>query len=467
MNDSPHILKCDPAALAAAYRPRGGCEALIYSHDPEVILSGPAETGKTLAACWKLHLICSKYPGTQAAIVRKTYKAIAGSVAQTFERVIAGFPVERYGGERVEHYSYPNNSRIWLGGMDNPDKVLSSERSVIYCNQAEELSIDDWEKLCTRCTGRGAVIPYPQIFGDCNPSGTQHWIRMRAAARRLTLMQSMHKDNPTLYDEAGNLTEQGRRTMAALESLTGVRRQRLLLGQWSTAEGAVYDMFDRNIHVLHRDREEFVRFFLAMDAGYTHPAVILLVGEDNDGRWHILWAFYQRSVLQENLVAQAKEQWLAYHVETIACDEAAAGLIADLRNKMGSADIRAAKGDVFSGIQAIQNRLKVQGDGKPRLTVEPDIDPNVVNEFESYEWMSERDKPKKENDHAMDAIRYLQAAIDIGKMPQLNILWQPETPAVDRKGDGSEWIKAHLTRAQAAADKIRAERGEAPGTYPA
>ena len=102
MTASPYILKCDPAELSAAYRPRGGCEALIYSHDRECILSGPAETGKTLGSSWKVHLICSKYSKAQGAIVRKTYKSVHGSVLQTFDRVIAGCPVERYGGERVE-----------------------------------------------------------------------------------------------------------------------------------------------------------------------------------------------------------------------------------------------------------------------------------------------------------------------------------------------------------------------------
>ena len=85
---APFVLSCNPAAPAAAYKPRGGAAGLIYSHDREAILSGPAETGKTLAACWKVHLICCKYPKTQGAIVRKTFKSIPGSVAQTFERVI-------------------------------------------------------------------------------------------------------------------------------------------------------------------------------------------------------------------------------------------------------------------------------------------------------------------------------------------------------------------------------------------
>jgi len=405
---APYVIHCNPTAAAAAYTPRGGCAALIYSHDHETILSGPAETGKTLAACWKVHLNCSKYPGAQVAIVRKTFKSIAGSVAQTYERVIAGFPVTRYGGERVERYRYANGSTVWLGGMDNADKVLSSERDLIYCNQAEELTEADWELLATRCTGRNAVIPHPQLFGDCNPGGSRHWIRERAKVGKLALLTSTHQDNPCLFDEAGNLTPQGIRTMQTLEALTGVRRQRLLLGQWATAEGAVYDMFNAAVHVCERPASDFKRWYLAMDEGYVHPAVTLLVGEDSDGRWHVAREFYESGKLQSEVVGHARRWFTEYGCTLAAVDEAAAGLIADLKDN----GVRAvgAKGRVLDGIAAVQNRLKVAGDGKPRLTVDPSC-VNMQNEMESYRWADGKDAPVKECDDACDAIRYLHDAL--------------------------------------------------------
>jgi len=405
---TPYEIVFDPTAASPAYRPRGGAEQLIYAHDPEVILCGPSETGKSLAGCFKAHLLLSKYPKAQGVLVRKTYKSIAGSIGQTFERVIAGCPVERFGGEKVEKYIYANGAVLWVAGMDIADKVLSSERDFIFANQAEELSLDDWEKLTTRTTGRGAVIPFPQTFGDCNPSRSQHWIKQRAKDGRLKLLTSTHRDNPTLYDESGTLTEQGRRTMAVLENLTGVRRQRLLLGQWASAEGAIFEMFDQTIHVVERPASEFRVWHLAMDEGYTHPAVILLVGEDSDGRWHIAREFYERGKLQSDVVATAREWFNDSACDRVAVDAAAAGLIADLQN----AGVRAegAKGRVLDGIQAIQNRLKVCGDGRPRLTVSTACQ-NTINEFESYEWQAEKDAPQKENDHAMDALRYLNALL--------------------------------------------------------
>jgi phage terminase large subunit len=61
----------------------------------------------------------------------------------------------------------------------------------------------------------------------------------------------------------------------------------------------------------------------------------------------------------------------------------------------------------------VQDLLKIQGDGKPRLTVAPGCD-NTINEFESYVWKPEKDEPVKLDDHAMDALRYGILAIDLG-----------------------------------------------------
>lgn len=385
----------------AIYTPYGGAEELMYCHDPEVVIQGPAETGKTLAACWKAHIIASKYPKAQGAIVRKTQKAVYGSVLQTFERVIEGAPVQVYGGEKPEKYIYANGSVIWVGGMDNPDKILSSERDFIYVNQTEELTQDDWEKLHTRATGRNAVIPFPQLYGDCNPSGSQHWIRKRPG---LKLIRSMHKDNPTLFDPVtGEMTKQGERSLSVLSGLTGVRRKRLFEGIWATAEGAVYDTFDAAVHIAERERAEFSNFLLAMDEGYTNPAVILDIGIDADGRLHIFREFYRRGVLQKDVVRTAQEWVGEWNHYLIAVDAAAAGLIADLRDV--GLPARGYKGRVLDGITAVQGYLAIQGDGKPRLTVDPSC-VDTINEFESYSWKPEKDEPVKENDHAMDSLRY-------------------------------------------------------------
>lgn len=403
------LLQYDPA-----YEWRGGNKALIDSTDPEAIAEGPAETGKTWAACYKAHMACREYPGAQGALVRKIAASIPGTVLVTMKRVIGSFPVVPFGGQHnPERLIYPNGSQIWIGGMDNPTKILSGERDFIQVCQAEELSQDDWETLTTRVTGRGAVMPYTQLFGDCNPGGSRHHLRLRSQAGHLRMIPTHHEDNPSLYQN-GEWTEQGKRTIETLEKLSGVRYKRLRQGIWATAEGAVYDNFDASLHVRTRPDGEMKQWYLAMDEGYTNPAVILLVGEDGDKRLHIKREYYERGKLQQYVVQKAVEWKNEYNIHLAAVDEAAAGLIADLLNNNVSAV--SSKGRVLDGIQGIQNRLRVQADGKPRLTVDPSCT-NVINEFESYVWKKAtstgvvKDEPQKENDHAMDALRYLDNKI--------------------------------------------------------
>ena len=393
----------------AIYTPYGGCEDFMYCREPEYIAEGPAETGKTLAACWKIHLLALKYPKLNGAIVRKTQTSIYGSVLQTFERVIEGAPVEAYGGEKPQKYIYSNGSVIWVGGMDKADKILSSERDFFYVNQAEELSLDDWEKLTTRTTGRGAVMPYTMTFGDCNPGGSKHWIRERSKSGSIKLIKTNHTDNPTLFDPStGAITVQGERTMAQLEKLTGVRRKRLLEGIWSTAEGAVYDTFDASIHVRVRDPQEMKEWYIGEDEGYVNPSVILVVGKDSDGRYHVYREFYKSGILQNPIVRKTDEWVKEYNAQLVAVDAAAAGLIGDMRDY--GIPAQGAKGRVKDRIDAVSNLLIVQGDGLPRMTIDPSCE-NTINDFESRVWKPEKDEPVKENDHGTDAFEYLMVAL--------------------------------------------------------
>ncbi len=415
------------------YKLRGGPSELFRSTEHEVICAGAADTGKTVAGCLKAHVICASVPGAQGAMVRKAFNSLAGTAVKTFQRITKGRGIQSFGGEVPSRFIYPNGSVIWLGGMDNPDRVLSSERDFIFVPQAEELTEAEWEVLGTRCTGRGAVVKHAQMFGDCNPAGSRHWIRTRKSLR---LLNAVHRDNPDLYDDAGQITEEGRRRIGLLEvSLTGVRRKRLLEGIWATAEGAVYDMFDAAVHVKARRREDMRRHYLAVDIGYTNPAVTLDIGEDGDGRWHCFREFYQTGVLPEDHVSQIRGWWKERRYELCVVDAAAAGFIASLVSQ----GVRAVggKGTILGkagsgGIQAIQNRLKIQGDGLPRYTLDPSC-VNHQNEFESYAWKKGADVPEKEFDHSLDALRYCQdqvceptGAFDVRTLPAARPMRDPD-----------------------------------------
>jgi hypothetical protein len=239
----------------------------------EWLLSGPAETGKTWAGLFRLDSEARRWPNSQWIIVRKVRATMDSTVLNTWRRIIAlrgGVTV--FGGEKPGFYTYPNGARVWVVGMDNPDKILSGEFDGAYYNQAEELDEADHETVTTRVTGRGAVTDTPMVWGDCNPGAEDHWIQRRAASGALRLLESRHEDNPTLYDAAGAITAQGQRSMAALDALTGVRYQRLRLGRWVGAEGAFFATLDPHHHLVDYARApEGWPTWAALDYGWFHP----------------------------------------------------------------------------------------------------------------------------------------------------------------------------------------------------
>ncbi|MBK7424786.1 MAG: hypothetical protein IPJ48_17835 [Propionivibrio sp.] len=154
-----------------APRLHGGALEFWQAKDHEIILSGPYETGKTFAALYKLHALLSLYKNASALMVRKTYRSLRTSAMATYERKVLVVPpshpksaIKPYGGEAPDFYQYPNGSRLNVGGMDNADKFLSAEFDFIYVNQAEELFLDDWEKLAGRATGARAMRLFRRLW---------------------------------------------------------------------------------------------------------------------------------------------------------------------------------------------------------------------------------------------------------------------------------------------------------------
>jgi phage terminase large subunit len=99
--------------------------------------------------------------------------------------------------------------------------------------------------------------------------------------------------------------------------------------------------------------------------------------------------------------------------ELMVFDPSAAQLRAEVR--LAGFATAAAENDVDAGIQVVRQRLEDPGDGMPRLTVDPSCE-NLIREFETYEYARDpsgmaKDKPKKENDHGLDALKYLAMSL--------------------------------------------------------
>lgn len=427
------------------FTPYGAARNAFYSKAPELILSGPYDTGKTITLLQKLNLLMCLFGGARALMIRKTYASLKTSAVVTwdkkvhhnrFEEDAARYPIKKLGGENPQAYTYPNGSRIVLGGMDKPGKTLSTEYDFVYVNQAEELTEDEWQVLTRAASGRSGNATYTQVMGDCNPDVPGHWIQKRG---RLELHESRHEENPTIFDqETGELIAPQR--MATLDAMTGVRYKRGRLGLWVGREGQVYE-FDPAVHLINRaDLPDMKYWYRSIDFGYVNPFVCQIWGEDGDGRLYLTREIYMSGrTVSDHLPAIHRISGRRTFQATITDHDAEdrATLEHGVRDRDGRLVVAGigytipAEKAVTDGIQKVEDRMRVQADGKPRLFIVRDaiyeIDHELDNgnrptstqaEFPGYVWpetkagRAKEERPIKADDHGMDAMRYLVMHVD-------------------------------------------------------
>lgn len=407
------------------FEPMGGARDLMLCTDPEILLEGPAGTGKSYACLKKIDRNAVRYPGSRQLIVRKTRTSLTQTALVTFEQkvLIPGGRVRFH--TTLQAYLYPNGSVVVVGGLDKDSKVMSSEYDAIYVQEATELEENDWEALTTRL--RNGVIPHQQLIADCNPAQPSHWLNQRCNAGRTRRIYSRHEDNPTIWDaRRGIWTPQGAAYITKLNALSGVRYDRLRMGKWVAAEGQVYSEWNPKIHMIDRRDipPEWARYRV-VDFGYRNPFVCQFWAMTPDGDliryrelYHTGW-----------LVSDAAQKINRYSAGETFQGDAVCDHDAEDRATLEDNGIktRGANKAVKTGIEAVQDRLRSDVRGRPSLylmrdsLVEPDESlreagkPTCTEEeIESYVWNDKttKEEPHKRDDHGMDAMRYLVMHID-------------------------------------------------------
>jgi phage terminase large subunit len=430
---------------------------------PEVLLVGPAGTGKTLGVLVLIDRLMRTYPGARALVVRKVRADLAQSVLVTYEQDVMGVDHPIVTGvkrESRQSYRYPNGSEIVVGGMDRPGRILSAQYDVIYPAEAVQFTDEDWETFTMR--NRNYVIPFQMVIGDTNPDRPDHHLKQRADAGLVKLLPTFHQDNPAYWDaEANDWTPRGRDyVLGKLTRLSGVRKARYLEGKWVIAEGAVYEDFSDAVHVIDRfEIPSTWRRFRVVDFGYNNPFVCDWWAMDPDGRLYLYRQIYRTERIVEDhaddilrLTARfSTEAWknelaglkephmkLQRKLQLVGQGERIEVSVADhdaedreTLRRHGIPTIPAKK-EISVGIQLVQARLRPAGDGKPRIfyfrdalverdeaLAEAKKPTSTVGEYPGYVWPKGQDgKPLKEvpvdeDNHGMDTTRYMVAHIDL------------------------------------------------------
>lgn len=279
--------------------------------------------------------------------------------------------------------------------------------SLVYCDEFTLYPDSVIQMIDTRLS-----YPHSMGFASMNPTFPDHlikqWIdKAHEGDKNYYALHFNLDDNPYL---ASDYKERIR------NSTSGVFYKRNYLGLWCLAEGAIFDFFDRALHVVTRPPRAADYWVAGIDFGTSNAFACVLVGVFSGMRQQMgkcLWVekeYYWdckktgRQKTNSEFAEDVKNFLEPYGVQSIYIDPSAAAMKLDLQKR--GMHVVAADNDVYNGIQVMTSEMS-----KGNLFVCSECK-NLIREIENYVWDKKKseqgiDQPVKKSDHAVDALRYV------------------------------------------------------------
>ena len=291
---------------------------------------------------------------------------------------------------------------IYVVGANDERSSDKIRGSTIAGSYGDEITL--WpESFFTMLLSRLSVTG-SKFFGTTNPDSPYHYLKKKFIDRKNELdLEVFH------FELDDNITLDPAYVAALKLEYTGLFYKRFILGLWVAAEGAIYDMWDEDIHVFKgKIPTNYDHYTVSVDYGTSNPCVFGLFGHYNNGRADLIKEYWHDSKKKRQKTdgdyADDLEKFIdGYKLRMIYSDPSAASFIAELRKRRHK--VQLANNDVLNGIRCVSSRLS------SLLFRVHESCTNSIKEFSGYVWDDKaskkgEDKPVKENDHAMDMIRY-------------------------------------------------------------
>lgn len=363
-----------------------------------VISDGSVRSGKSVGADVAWIDYCRHAPDGNLLM--------AGKTERTLKRNVVDPMIELLGSKRCRYVGgagelWVCGRRVYLVGANDEraeEKIRGLTLVGAYVDEASTVPESFWRMLLSRLSLEGA-----RLLATTNPDSPMHWLKVnyldRAKELGLARYQFRLTDNPYLPPEYVD---------AIKREYTGLWRKRYIDGDWCIAAGAVYDGWDPNRHVLpHAKLPPLSRMIsLGVDVGTTNATRGYLVGITDEQRPRLcVYDEWAPATMTDAGFSASMRSWLAGRsVEWICVDPAAASYRLQLFTD-GYTNVMPAKNAVVDGIRTQASLLAVD-----RLVVS-DKCVELIKEMPSYVWdekatLKGEDKPLKQNDHSVDAVRY-------------------------------------------------------------
>lgn len=350
----------------------------LYNNEARFIINeGGSRSSKTYSLCQLIMVYCLQNPQKVVSIIRKTFPALRATAMRDFLEVLKEAGIyDKASHNMSEHiYTFPNGSIVEFFSVDDEQKIRGRKRHVAWCNEANELFLDDFTQLNMRTEQK--------LIFDYNPSDSTSWL-YELPKDESVLIKSTYRDNPFLPDSIKRQIEDLKRTDEALYQIYA-------LGEHAISKANIYS----NWTFLPHRPARFTQFVYGLDFGYNHPTALMRV------YWHekdifIEPVIYESYLTTSNLIDRMASLDVEKETEIIA-DYARPEIIAEMNN--AGYNVLNANKVVKKGIDNIKT-----------FGVFALADKNLEKEYQNYKWKkigdTITDEPVKLFDDAMDAVRY-------------------------------------------------------------
>lgn len=387
--------------------------AFQYSTYDSIICDGAVRSGKTSIMMWAfVRWAMENFSGHRFGVCGRTVDSCTKNIIVPFTSM--SLAQERYlirwrrGDKVMEVRRGPivNYFEVF-GGKDEASYTLIQGRTLagVLLDEVVLMPRSFVEQAMTRCSVDGA-----KLWFSCNPGSPQHWFYkewiLRHKERNALYLHFVMADNPGL----------SQKTLERYQTMfSGVFHERYILGRWVVAEGLVYPNFGES-HIVD-SLPERGRYYISIDYGTQNPFSAGLWCYADGVATRVREYYYSG---RDTAVQRTDEDYCdaVYElagdlpIECVVVDPSAASFIAALRRR-GRYTVRKAKNEVLDGIRLTAAYLQ---NGKIKIHRSC---ADCIREFKIYRWDTEasmrgKDTVVKENDHAMDDVRYFANTILAG-----------------------------------------------------
>ena len=375
--------------------------AFPYSRYDSLICDGAVRSGKTSIIMWAfVDWAMRTFNGERFGICGKTVDSCTKNIIVPF--ISMSLAKERYTMRwrradkvlEIRRNSVTNYFEVF-GGKDESSYALIQGRTLagVLLDEVVLMPRSFVEQALTRCSVDGA-----RLWFSCNPDTPQHWFYTewicKAREHNALHLHFEMTDNPGL----------SKKTLERYQTMfTGVFYDRYIRGLWVAAEGLIYEFGEQQIT---DDIPDCGEYYISVDYGTLNPfsAGLWCIA---DGKAVRIAEYYYSG--RDKKTQKTDEEYCDEIIKLagdkpikhIIVDPSAASFITALRRR-GAFSVRDAKNDVLDGIRITGRMLK-----NGQILIHRSCK-DSIREFGLYRWDDDAtaDKPIKENDHAMDEIRY-------------------------------------------------------------